>query len=225
MVRMVDDLMEVSRITRGQVELRNERAPLRRVLDDALEAVPPAIDSGQHRLQSIFRTSAADRGRPHATVAGVPEPARQRGQNTPPAAPSPCVRKPVGDQIEVSVRDTGIGIASDTHPSRVRAIHAGACRTITSRPADSASGSRSPRSSSNFMRHASRCAAKARVRAASSSSHCPRCASQGAEAHGGSADAGVAGRKAPSRGRRQPRRGREPGHAAGDGELRVSSRL
>ena len=62
MVRLVDDLMDVSRITVGQVNLRNERVPLRRVLDDALEAVQPAIEAGKHRLLvDIPQTRAADR--------------------------------------------------------------------------------------------------------------------------------------------------------------------
>ena len=52
MVRLVDDLMDVSRITIGQVNLRNETISLRRILDDALEAVAPAIEAGKHRLVS-----------------------------------------------------------------------------------------------------------------------------------------------------------------------------
>ena len=50
MVRLVDDLMDVSRITLGQVNLRYDRVSLRRVIDDALEAAAPAIEAGNHRL-------------------------------------------------------------------------------------------------------------------------------------------------------------------------------
>ena len=42
MVRLVDDLLDVSRITLGQVNLRNERVEPAAVLDDALDAVAPA---------------------------------------------------------------------------------------------------------------------------------------------------------------------------------------
>jgi signal transduction histidine kinase/CheY-like chemotaxis protein/putative methionine-R-sulfoxide reductase with GAF domain len=51
MVRMVDDLLDVSRITRGKVELRRERVELRAVVDSALETSRPLIESAGHELR------------------------------------------------------------------------------------------------------------------------------------------------------------------------------
>jgi PAS domain S-box-containing protein len=50
LVRLVDDLMDVSRITRGNVSLQSEPVELGAVVESALEAVRPEIDAGHHRL-------------------------------------------------------------------------------------------------------------------------------------------------------------------------------
>jgi len=44
MVRLVDDLLEISRITRGKIELRKERVELAAVIRSAVEASRPIID-------------------------------------------------------------------------------------------------------------------------------------------------------------------------------------
>jgi PAS domain S-box-containing protein len=117
MVRLVDDLMDVSRITVGQVNLRNEHTSLRRVLDDALEAAAPAIEAGNHRLQ--VDTPSED-----LRLEGDATRLSQVFQNlldnaakyTPSGGTITLTAARVGDQIQVSVRDTGIGIASEMHP-------------------------------------------------------------------------------------------------------------
>ncbi|HVF63054.1 MAG TPA: PAS domain S-box protein [Casimicrobiaceae bacterium] len=50
MVRLVDDLLDVSRITRDKLELRREAVPLARVLESALETSRPLIESSGHTL-------------------------------------------------------------------------------------------------------------------------------------------------------------------------------
>jgi PAS domain S-box-containing protein len=50
MIRLVDDLLDVSRITRGKVELRRERLALAAVVDSAVEASRPNIEAAGHRL-------------------------------------------------------------------------------------------------------------------------------------------------------------------------------
>ncbi len=50
MVRLVDDLLEVSRITRGKIELQCERLDLSRVVESAVETSAPLIDGAGHRL-------------------------------------------------------------------------------------------------------------------------------------------------------------------------------
>ncbi len=60
LVRLVDDLLDVSRITRGRVELRKEVIDLAEVATRAVEAARPLIDARRHRL----------------TYEGPPEPVR-----------------------------------------------------------------------------------------------------------------------------------------------------
>jgi PAS domain S-box-containing protein len=50
MARLVDDLLDVSRISRGQVGLRKERAELAAVLTRAVETSRPLLDAGRHEL-------------------------------------------------------------------------------------------------------------------------------------------------------------------------------
>jgi CheY-like chemotaxis protein/two-component sensor histidine kinase len=51
MVRLVDDLLDVSRISRGRVELRRERLELREVIAQAIEANRSFCDSLRHELR------------------------------------------------------------------------------------------------------------------------------------------------------------------------------
>jgi signal transduction histidine kinase/DNA-binding response OmpR family regulator len=63
MVRMVDDLLDVSRITRGKITLRTESIDVAAVIADAVETSKPLIDTRRHGLD----------------VALPPEPLRTRG--------------------------------------------------------------------------------------------------------------------------------------------------
>ena len=54
LVRLVDDLLEVSRITRGQVELRREQVRLDAAIRSAIETSEPLIRAGNHRLIVSF---------------------------------------------------------------------------------------------------------------------------------------------------------------------------
>ncbi|MBV9346317.1 MAG: response regulator [Gammaproteobacteria bacterium] len=66
LARLVDDLLDVSRITRGQIELRKQIVPVQAVLTRALETVDPALRHKRHRL------SVAE-SEPGLTVHGDPE--------------------------------------------------------------------------------------------------------------------------------------------------------
>jgi two-component system, sensor histidine kinase len=50
LVRLVDDLLEVSRITRGLVDVRREPLDLAFVLHSAVDTSRPAVESGRHEL-------------------------------------------------------------------------------------------------------------------------------------------------------------------------------
>jgi len=50
LVRLVDDLLEVSRITRGSIDLKMERLDLSTAIENAVEISQPLIRSNGHKL-------------------------------------------------------------------------------------------------------------------------------------------------------------------------------
>jgi PAS domain S-box-containing protein len=114
MVRLVDDLLDVSRITLGQVNLRNERVALRRVIDDAVEAAAPAIEAGDHRLvvdvPGAVLHLEGDGTRLSQVFQNLLDNA---AKYTPPGGTITLRAEQRGDRLAVSVRDTGIGISPE----------------------------------------------------------------------------------------------------------------
>ncbi len=115
--RLVDDLLDVSRITRGKVTLRRERVSLSEVVARAVETVRPLIDARGHSL--MVRVDAepprldADPTRLEQVVANLLNNAAkytgERGHITVRAGRE-------GGEAVVRVRDTGAGIPADVLP-------------------------------------------------------------------------------------------------------------
>jgi PAS domain S-box-containing protein len=51
MVRLIDDLLDLSRITRGTLELRRHRVELGSIIQQAIETVRPLVECASHHLQ------------------------------------------------------------------------------------------------------------------------------------------------------------------------------
>ena len=81
MVRLVDDLMEVSRITRGKIEIRKELIEVAAVVRNAVETSKPLIEECQASVGDQSPCRAADSGcGPSATRTGARQLAQQRCQ-------------------------------------------------------------------------------------------------------------------------------------------------
>ena len=81
LVRLVDDLLEVSRITRGMVPLHLQAVALSDVVERAVETSRPLIDGAHHALDRVGAGHAAGAARRSGSPgAGVVEPAQQRGE-------------------------------------------------------------------------------------------------------------------------------------------------
>ena len=79
MVRLVDDLLDVSRITRGKIVLQREVVDASTIVNRAIEASRPAIEASRHALTVTFANAAAAGGRrPDPHGAGGHEPLEQR---------------------------------------------------------------------------------------------------------------------------------------------------
>jgi PAS domain S-box-containing protein len=114
MVRLVDDLLEVSRITRGKIDLRRERVELAAIIRNAVETSQPLIDSAGHQLALAVPTEPltldADPVRLAQVFANLLNNAAKYSDK--PGQIWLTARRDA-DAVVVSVRDTGIGMPAD----------------------------------------------------------------------------------------------------------------
>jgi PAS domain S-box-containing protein len=117
MVRLVDDLMEVSRITRGKIELRKETVELAAVMHSAIETSRPLIESAGHHLTIELPTGPllleADPVRLAQVLANLLNNAAKYTQN---GGKIWLSAKRDDANVVISVRDTGTGIPPDALP-------------------------------------------------------------------------------------------------------------
>ncbi|HYO11596.1 MAG TPA: sensor histidine kinase [Thermoanaerobaculia bacterium] len=117
LVRLVDDLLDVSRITRGKVELRRERIDLREVARHAVEMTRPLFDQRGHELRVELPGEPlileADATRLEQVLANL---LRNAAKYTDPGGRIDLAVHRDGTAALVSVRDNGIGIAPDLLP-------------------------------------------------------------------------------------------------------------
>ena len=118
MVRLIDDLLDVSRITRGKLRLVRERLDFHAVLDAALEISRPQLEKAKQEV--VLDAPAGpipldgDRVRLAQVLSNVLNNAAKYGE------PGGRVRVGVAaadGHVVVRVRDTGIGIPADVLPS------------------------------------------------------------------------------------------------------------
>lgn len=117
LVRLVDDLLEVSRITRGQIELRKENLAADVVLRQALECCRPLIDKKRHRL--ITRLPAEPLwvfGDPVRLVQIMSNLVNNAAKYTPPGGVIEVEAAREGDEAIFRVRDNGMGVAPKMLP-------------------------------------------------------------------------------------------------------------
>jgi two-component system, sensor histidine kinase len=114
LVRLVDDLLEISRITTGKITLKRERVDLALVISRAVEISDPLIRSQQHQLR-------LDLGERPLVVDGDPVRLAQVFANllnnaakyTPRGGQIRVSSKADGRQALVEVSDNGIGVANE----------------------------------------------------------------------------------------------------------------
>jgi signal transduction histidine kinase len=111
MSRLIDDLLDVARITRGMVELRLERLLLRDVAEAAVDACRDEIEGRTHTLLVTLPeepvTLLADRQRLVQVFGNL---IGNAVKFTPPGGRIEITAVLVQDEIHVSVADNGVGI-------------------------------------------------------------------------------------------------------------------
>jgi PAS domain S-box-containing protein len=111
MTRLVDDLMEVSRITRGKVDLQREPVDVSAVVLSAIETSRPAIEAGKHQITMSLATEPmvvrGDFVRLGQVIANL---LNNAAKYTPSGGQIAITTQSQAGQALISVQDTGSGI-------------------------------------------------------------------------------------------------------------------
>lgn len=117
LVRLVDDLLEVARITSGKVQLQREVVELSRILRDSMESCTPALQKHGHRFHADL---------PQEAIYLDGDPARlcqvfcnllnNAAKYTPQGGEVKLLARREGHTVTIEVKDTGVGIPAKALP-------------------------------------------------------------------------------------------------------------
>ncbi|HET7697619.1 MAG TPA: PAS domain S-box protein [Vicinamibacterales bacterium] len=114
MSRLVNDLLDASRISRGKIELRRERVALRPILEEAIETVRPLVARLEHTLTTSLPPEAlyvdGDAGRLSQAIGNL---LANAAKFTDKGGHIWLSAGREGDEAVIRVRDSGIGIAPE----------------------------------------------------------------------------------------------------------------
>lgn len=114
LVRLVDDLLDVSRVMRGKIELRKERIEVATVVARAVETTQPFIEALGHQLSvRLPQDSLAIEADPVRIAQVVGNLLANAAKYSEPNGRIWLTGARVGDEAELRVKDTGIGIAPE----------------------------------------------------------------------------------------------------------------
>lgn len=118
LVRLVDDLLEISRITRGTIELRKEMVAIQPVLTAALEVSKPLIDSLNHELVvDVPELPIVLHADPVRLTQVVTNLLNNAAKYTARGGSLRLVVSTSGSHVMISVRDNGLGVPSGMQAS------------------------------------------------------------------------------------------------------------
>jgi signal transduction histidine kinase len=114
MVRLVDDLLDVSRITTGKLALKREVVPLAEVVRSAIDTARPLIDARAHTLGITLPLERVDVDVDATRLAQVFSNLLNNAANyTEPGGRIDVIGSADEHQVTVTIRDNGIGIAPE----------------------------------------------------------------------------------------------------------------
>ena len=113
MARLLDDLLDVARITRGKLQLRKQPVDLGTVVDTAVEAARPLITARKHGLAvdlpPDLPTLDADPVRLAQVLSNL---LTNAAKYTDPPGRIQLTARVAGDSVRISVKDNGIGLSA-----------------------------------------------------------------------------------------------------------------
>jgi signal transduction histidine kinase/ActR/RegA family two-component response regulator len=115
--RLVDDLLDVSRITEGRIELRRTAAEISAILAQARESVEPLIRERNHTLMVEASQERLFVEGDHARlVQSVANLLTNAAKYTDPGGEIRLSVRPQGGEVAIAVSDNGVGISPDLLP-------------------------------------------------------------------------------------------------------------
>ena len=113
LARIVDDLLDISRVTRGHIELRNELVSLGSVLERAVEIASPLIARKRHQLHVEGADDVTLRGDPVRLAQVFSNLLANAAKFTPSGGKIEVLLERLAGRARITVRDDGCGIARD----------------------------------------------------------------------------------------------------------------
>ena len=109
-VRLVDDLLDVSRITRGKVELHRQEVDIADTIARSIEMASPLLEEKEHELVTSAPPGMRVHGDPERLAQVVTNLVTNAAKYTERGGRITVSAAPVDGQIVIRVRDTGVGI-------------------------------------------------------------------------------------------------------------------
>jgi PAS domain S-box-containing protein len=116
LVRLVDDLLDVSRIARGKIELRQQTLELADIVAAAVEATSPLLEQRHHHLTIHVPRGLLLRGDATRLTQIVNNVLSNAAKYTEPHGDIRVEARGDGPQVELRVKDSGIGISPEMMP-------------------------------------------------------------------------------------------------------------
>lgn len=117
MARLLDDLLDVARVTQGKIQLNKETIDLTRLAADVLEIIEPLATARQQHLEVSIASGPlwirGDRLRLQQVQVNL---LTNAVKYTPPSGRIQFVIQPDGNDATIRVRDSGLGIAAEMLP-------------------------------------------------------------------------------------------------------------
>ena len=117
LVRLVDDLLDVSRIARGKVDLRRQRVEIGQIVAMAVETSSPLLEERHHRLEvEVPASGLAVYGDVTRLTQVVVNVLSNAAKYTERHGRIRVAATEAGDVVELRVRDSGVGISAEMLP-------------------------------------------------------------------------------------------------------------
>lgn len=116
LVGLVDDLLDITRITKGKIELKHELLDVRTILDTAIETARPLVDQRRHELTCESSPGLLVEGDARRLAQVVSNLVINAAKYTDPGGRIAVTAAADGNRIAIKVADNGIGIDAALMP-------------------------------------------------------------------------------------------------------------